>query len=196
MINKSAELEALLYLAGDDGLSLADIAEFLNIQQTAARQLAEHLQQQLLQTQACGLQVLQVGDRYKLTTKADMSQIAQKFLQTGASSKLSQAALEVLAIVAYQQPITRAEIDELRGVNSHGALQTLIWRNLVISKGHKAVAGSPRLYQTTDYFLQYFGLDSLADLPAQEQFTEEIEQPAAIDLFQQNNDEPQANKGD
>lgn len=196
MMNKSAELEALLYLAGDDGLSLAEIADLLGIQQTAARQLADHLRQRLLQSEASGLQVLQVNDSYKLTTKSEMSPIAQKFLQTSASSKLSQAALEVLAIVAYQQPITRAEIDEVRGVNSHGALQTLIWRNLVMAQGHKAVAGNPRLYHTTDYFLQYFGLRSLADLPAQEQFTEEIEEPAAIDLFQQNDEKQQEDKGD
>jgi segregation and condensation protein B len=143
------------------------------------------LQKQLQAAETSGLQLLQVEDRYKLTTKPSLSQLAQKFLQTNVSPKLSQAALEVLAIVAYQQPITRAEIDELRGVNSHGALQTLVWRNLVMTNGHKAVAGNPRLYQTTDYFLQYFGFQSLADLPAQDQFSEEIEQPAAIDLFQQ-----------
>lgn len=196
MIDKNAELEALLYLAGDDGLSLGQIAESLAIDQAAARQLVEHLQQALAQRQTSGLQVLQTADRYKLTTKAELSGLVQKFLQTSASSKLSQAALEVLAIVAYQQPVTRAEIDDLRGVNSHGALQTLIWRNLVMSHGHKAVAGNPRLYQTTAYFLQYFGLRSLADLPDQAKFTEEIDQPEAIDLFQQNEQAQEENEED
>lgn len=192
MKRRLADLEALLYLAGDEGLTLADLANLLGLAQPALRQLLTQLTAKLQTDQACGLQVLLINQHYKLTTKGMASPIVKKFLQTGTSSKLSRAALEVLAIVAYQQPITRAEIDELRGVNSNGALQTLIWRNLVASHGHKDVAGNPQLFCTTDYFLQYFGFQSLADLPAQEHFAEEVNQPGAVDLFK-NEDQGEKN---
>lgn len=98
------------------------------------------------------------------------------------TKNLSQSALEILAIVAYRQPITRVEIDDIRGVNSSGALQTLIWRGLIEANGTKDAPGHPKLYVTTDYFLQYFNYQSLADLPLIEEFGDS-ENNGEMDLF-------------
>lgn len=95
---------------------------------------------------------------------------------------MSQSALEILSIIAYRQPITRIEIDDIRGVNSSGALQTLIWRGLIKQDGKKDAPGHPKLYVTTDYFLQYFNYQSLADLPLIEDF-EDTTDGEEIDLF-------------
>ena len=106
------------------------------------------------------------------------------FFQKDVNKSLSQSALEILSIIAYRQPITRIEIDEIRGVNSSGAIQTLIWRGLVKIDGKKDVPGHPNLYVTTDYFLQYFGYKSLADLPLIENFSEDIDENGQVDLFE------------
>lgn len=103
------------------------------------------------------------------------------------TKNISQSALEILAIVAYRQPITRIEIDEIRGVNSSGALQTLVWRGLVKAQGVKDAPGHPKLYVTTDYFLQYFGYKSLADLPVIENFEDSsFDADGQVDLFAEN----------
>lgn len=88
-----------------------------------------------------------------------------------------------MAIVAYRQPITRVEIDDIRGVNSSGALQTLVWRGLIKADGKKDAPGHPKLYVTTDYFLQYFNYHSLADLPLIEDFADN-DSNGEIDLFE------------
>lgn len=106
------------------------------------------------------------------------------------SKTLSQSALEILSIVAYRQPITRVEIDDIRGVNSSGAIQTLIWRGLIKASGKKDAPGHPNLYITTDYFLQYFGYQSLADLPVIEDFEDDLAvEDEEVDLFDRNQKE-------
>ena len=128
-----------------------------------------------------------INDNYKLTTRPEMSAVIEHFFQKDLTKSLSQSALEILSIIAYKQPITRIEIDEIRGVNSSGALQTLIWRGLVKIDGKKEAPGHPNLYVTSDYFLQYFGYHSLADLPLIEDFEDEsVNAEGEIDLFAAN----------
>ncbi|MCT6903677.1 MAG: SMC-Scp complex subunit ScpB, partial [Lactobacillus sp.] len=142
------------------------------------------LQEKLQQNSDSGLQIQQLNDSYKLTTRPEVSKTIENFFQKDLTKSLSQSALEILAIVAYKQPITRIEIDEIRGVNSSGALQTLIWRGLVKINGKKEAPGHPNLYVTTDYFLQYFGYQSLADLPLIEDFEDDsVNAEGEIDLF-------------
>ena len=117
----------------------------------------------------------------KFAPKAS-AEIIEKYFQKDLTKNLSQSALEILAIVAYRQPITRVEIDDIRGVNSSGALQTLVWRGLIETNGKKEAPGHPKLYVTTDYFLQYFNYQSLADLPLIEDF-EDSANNEEIDLF-------------
>lgn len=184
MATKLAELESLLYLAGDTGVEQANLCQLLEIEAPALRELAKKLTQKLSEDENSGLQVSLIKDTYKMTTSYDVADVVEKYYQKDLSKTLSQSALEILAIVAYRQPITRVEIDEIRGVNSAGAIQTLIWRGLVKTSGKKDVPGHPNLYVTTDYFLQYFGYESLANLPVIEDFeNESIDEKGQVDLF-------------
>ena len=184
MITKIAQLEALLYVAGDNGIESTNLCELLQVDRPALRELTKSLQEKLQQNSDSGLQIQQLNDSYKLTTRPEVSKAIENFFQKDLTKNLSQSALEILAIVAYKQPITRIEIDEIRGVNSSGALQTLIWRGLVKINGKKEAPGHPNLYVTTDYFLQYFGYQSLADLPLIEDFEDDsVNAEGEIDLF-------------
>jgi len=160
-----AAIEALLYTAGEAGISLAELTQILSLDSSAIRQQVEQLQARLDSDQNAGLMIQLAGERYYLLTKPSLSDVVQKFFAGPPAQGLSQAALEVLAIIAYQQPLTRIEIDEIRGVQSSGALATLASRQLVEEAGRKEVPGRPILYRTTPVFLDYFGLTSLDKLP-------------------------------
>lgn len=182
MTKKIAELEALLYVAGDNGLSIQNLCEILQITKVELNNLTFKLKNKLSQDNETGLQIVQVNNLYKLTTNAKVSTIIEKYFAKDLTKSLSQSALEILSIVAYRQPITRIEIDEIRGVNSSGALQTLVWRDLIKVDGKKDAPGHPNLYVTTNYFLQYFELESLADLPLIEDFEDNNFNSEELDL--------------
>ncbi|WEV51982.1 SMC-Scp complex subunit ScpB [Lactobacillus sp. ESL0731] len=184
MPSKIAQLEALLYVAGDNGIVSDNLCELLQVGQPALRELAKNLADKLQENHDSGLQLLHINHNYKLTTRPEVAKTVASYFQKDLTKTLSQSALEILAIVAYRQPITRVEIDDIRGVNSSGALQTLIWRGLVKVNGKKDAPGHPNLYVTSDYFLQYFGYQSLADLPLIEDFEDDsINAEGEIDLF-------------
>lgn len=182
MASKEANLEALLYAAGDNGLEEQNLLELLELDGTELTRVASKLQKKLAADQDSGIQLIHVAHTYKLTTSSQTASIIEKYFQKDLTKNLSQSALEILSIVAYRQPITRVEIDDIRGVNSSGALQTLIWRGLIKPDGKKDAPGHPKLYVTTDYFLQYFNYQSLADLPLIENF-EDAANSEDIDLF-------------
>lgn len=168
------DLVALLYTAGDQGITLVDLAATLQTDQAAIRQHLEDLMQQMTQDNQEALVIQQYGDIYKLLTKPQYCTLIKNYWQLQQTTTLSQAALEILAIIAYRQPITRIEIDEIRGVkNSSSTLQTLVIRQLVQNVGHKNAPGRPRLYGTTPEFLDYFGLKNLAQLPELSEFQKE-----------------------
>ncbi|MBW8013023.1 SMC-Scp complex subunit ScpB [Lactobacillus helveticus] len=183
MASKEANLEALLYVAGDNGLEEQNLIEMLEIDGESLDKVAKNLQQKLTQDADSGLQLIHIAHTYKLTTSPQTAKIIEKYFQKDLTKNLSQSALEILAIVAYRQPITRVEIDDIRGVNSSGALQTLVWRGLIKADGKKDAPGHPKLYVTTDYFLQYFNYHSLADLPLIEDFADN-DSNGEIDLFE------------
>lgn len=178
-----ANLEALLYAAGDNGLEEQNLIEMLEIDGETLDKVAENLQRKLTKNSDSGLQLIHIAHTYKLTTSPQTAKIIEKYFQKDLTKNLSQSALEILAIVAYRQPITRVEIDDIRGVNSSGALQTLVWRGLIKADGKKDAPGHPKLYVTTDYFLQYFNYHSLADLPLIEDFADN-DSNGEIDLFE------------
>lgn len=183
MASKEANLEALLYAAGDNGLEEQNLIEMLEIDGETLDKVAENLQRKLTKDSDSGLQLIHIAHTYKLTTSPQTAKIIEKYFQKDLTKNLSQSALEILAIVAYRQPITRVEIDDIRGVNSSGALQTLVWRGLIKADGKKDAPGHPKLYVTTDYFLQYFNYHSLADLPLIEDFADN-DSNGEIDLFE------------
>ncbi len=117
-----------------------------------------------------GIFVERVAGGFRLVTRAELNGYLRKFFEVTGRTRLSLAALETLAIVAYRQPITGPEIQSLRGVSSSGVLKTLLERRLVKISGRKKVVGKPFLYRTTREFLMHFGLESLEDLPPLEDF--------------------------
>lgn len=182
MASKEADLEALLYVAGDNGLDEQNLIELLEIDGEELIKVASNVQKRLADDADSGLQLIHIAHTYKLTTNPRAAKVIEKYFQKDMTKNLSQSALEILAIIAYRQPITRVEIDDIRGVNSSGALQTLIWRGLIKENGKKDAPGHPKLYVTTDYFLQYFNYHSLADLPLIEDFSDNEDEE--MDLFE------------
>lgn len=186
MSQYQGEIESILYTLGDDGISLKNLASILGLHASAVRQLLEELQKDYEQHDG-GITLIQHHDIYQMATKPQYAPILHQYFSEHQPTSLSQAALETMAIVAYQQPVTRIDIDQIRGVKSTGALQTLISRQMVKEAGRKEVAGRPILYETTAYFLDYFGLNLVNDLPPLSEFgSGQFDQNGNLDLFFKN----------
>lgn len=182
-----AIIEGLLFASGDEGVSIKQLTQVLNVPKKSVESCIEQLNADFEQTDR-GITLMQSNDLYHLTTKPEHSHYFKKFLETPSSNRISQAALEALAIIAYQQPITRVEIEEIRGVNSDRPVQTLIARSLIEEVGRKDSVGRPILFGTSTEFLTYFGLTSIDELPPlpENVGTEGLEQEAEL-LFEQFN---------
>lgn len=131
-----------------------------------------------------GLKIIRAGGGLQMTTKPYMHDMLKEFFTVRSASKLTVASLETLAIVAYRQPVTIAEISDLRGVNSIGPVKNLLQKKLIKITGRKKVPGLPALYSTTKEFLLYFGLNDLSELPSLEELTEMFEEKEQPSLFQ------------
>lgn len=178
-LEPTAVLEALLFLSGQP-MKLAEIAAHMGWSIEQVQRTAHELQT-ILSAENHGLTVLRVAGGYQLVTKSPLFEKIQ-WVRTG-TTELSPMALEVLAIIAFKQPITRAEIEKLRGVSSERILASLVQQGLVIDLGRRESPGRPILYGTSAYFLECIGMDSLADLAAHipESRTDEP-QPAQLTL--------------
>jgi len=159
------QIEAILFVAGDEGVSVAELSAVTGFSFSAISQILDDLAEHYAGDDDGSLDLLRTDDRYQLVTKAELAETVRRYFTVPLTTSLSQASLEVLAIVAYKQPITRIGIDEIRRVQSQATLQKLMLRNLVEIKGRSKEIGRPNLYGTTDYFLNYFGLNKLTDLP-------------------------------
>ncbi|MEY8441374.1 SMC-Scp complex subunit ScpB [Lactobacillaceae bacterium 24-114] len=160
-----AKIEGLLFISGDEGITLADLAKISGFMKPAVIEMLTQLKQKYENDEDSALVLLNSGDTYRLATKHELASIIKHYFEVPLTVPLTRALLEVLAIIAYRQPITRLEIDDIRGVQSSGALQKLMIRGLINSQGRLEAPGKPFLYGTTDNFLDYFGLSSLKDLP-------------------------------
>ena len=163
-MNLKAVLEGLLFVVGDDGLDLDEISRVLEISKDDVKELIKELQTNY-QSDSRGIRIDFLGDKLKLTTKKEHNMYYQKLLTTEDNTTLSQAALETLAIIAYNQPITRVKVDELRGISSINVIRKLMAKDLIKISGKSSLPGKPNLYRTTSEFLDYFGLATLNDLP-------------------------------
>lgn len=164
-INLKAALEALLFIAPGP-VTPAQLAEVMEV---PVDQVNAELASMNETFQAeRGLRLQFHGGRVQLTTPPEIAPLAEKFLGLDVTARLSRAALEALSIIAYRQPVTRPEIDSVRGVNSDGVLKSLLNKGLVQEVGRAEAPGRPILYGTTAEFLQHFGLDSLKELPSLE----------------------------
>lgn len=164
-----AILEGLLFLCGDDGLSIEQAAASMDASEEYVAELFDDLQKYYLQ-ESRGIEIARFGEKYRFLSKAFIHEAAKKLFQTPTEAKLSNAALETLAIIAYKQPITRVEIEEIRGVGADVMLRKLVARGLIQEDGRSEAAGRPILYSVTDEFLDSFKLLSLDELPELPQF--------------------------
>ncbi|MGM9891300.1 SMC-Scp complex subunit ScpB [Limosilactobacillus sp.] len=178
-----ARIEALLFISGDEGISLGALAKITGFMKPALRKILDDLAQKYQADADSALVLLQSDETYRLATKASLAPIIKRYFEVPLTVPLTTALLETLAIIAYRQPITRLEIDNIRGVQSSGAIQKLMVRGLVDTKGRLDAPGRPFLYVTTTNFLDYFGLTSLAALPPLPEEKDLDEDNLSGDLF-------------
>jgi len=166
-------IETLLFIT-DKPLSVKKIVELIEdheVTEEVVQQLIDELATDYLKISA--LEIRHVAEGYQIATKPEYSEYVRRLYRERTALRLSPAALETLAIIAYRQPVTKAEIEETRGVDCSGVLETLLEKKLIKIVSRKEVIGRPLLYGTTQEFLKYFGLTSLSDLPPLEQFIEQ-----------------------
>lgn len=157
-------IEGLLFASGDEGVTIKQLVNVLEITEETVVHILEELTYEYEHTER-GIRMMKSNDTFHLTTKPEHSQYFKKFLATPQAARLSQAALEILAIIAYEQPITRIEIEDIRGVRSDRPIQNLLARALIEEVGRLETVGRPILFGTSKDFLVYFGLTSLDELP-------------------------------
>ena len=160
-MNTKAIIEGLLFLSGEEGLSIEQLSDAI---QMDAGSFIETLKEEYRNPDK-GFELVEFANRYKFITKEFVYPYAKNIFEEVKAPSLSPAALETLAIIAYKQPITRVEIEEIRGVNCEMMLKKLQLRNLIEAKDRKDVNGKPLLYTVTDEFLDTFQLESLKELP-------------------------------
>ena len=162
MLSNQAKIESLLFISGNEGITLTELSQITGILKPA---LHEQLD--------------------KLVTKPALAELVKKYLNSNNITELTGAALETLAIIAYKQPITRIGVDEIRGVQSSSMIQRLQLLELIKENGRLDAPGRPILYVTTDKFLDYFGLESLDQLPELDEEKQEDEEMDLMTLFEQ-----------
>lgn len=176
-----AVLEGLLFLVGDEGVTAEQLAEAVLVPLPEIEEALNQLKTEAQQSSR-GIELVNYGGIYRYLSKSSVHPYARKLFQLGRSSTLSQAALETLAIIAYKQPVTRVEIEEIRGVGADMMLRKLQARDLIREAGRSEAPGKPILYEVTEEFMNSFQLLSLDELPDLPEFNQSNE---SDDLFQQ-----------
>ncbi len=159
-----AVIEGLLFVSGDEGLTIEEICNVLDSNIDDIKASIKELYNDY-QSKDRGISIEFLGNHYKLTTKPEHKNYYQKLVQDEQNKNLSDSALEVLSIIAYNEPLSRANVDEIRGVNSSYVIRKLLLNGLIEDKGRSEAPGRPILYGVTPKFLDYFGLGSTSDLP-------------------------------
>lgn len=178
-MNDLGVLEGLLFVVGDEGLTLKQIEEILEINEEESIDLVKRLRSRY-EGNEFGIQLSFLGDSFKLTTKKEHKNYYQKLIENPNTNTMSQPALETLAIVAYNEPVTIQEIDSIRGIHSREMVRRLVAKGLLKEVGKSEGIGRATLYATTSDFLDYFGLSSKDELPKFEEIKEEEE---TVDLY-------------
>ena len=179
-MNLLGVLEGILFAVGDEGITLKGLCDVMDIDIDEAKDLLMQIQKRY-ESDEYGIRVSYLGDAFKLTTKKEHKDYYHKLLGNPESQTLSETALEVLAIIAYNQPITRVMIDEMRGVACGQIVRKLTARGLVKTVGKSKMPGKPNIYGTTREFLDYFGLASIEDLPKMN--LDDIDEDKETELF-------------
>ncbi len=184
IVNWKAIVEALLYAAGDEGLTKKQLVTVLEIEEAELAGIMEEVAAQYKEDDR-GIELTEYADTYMLGTKKEFVPYLKKLIEVP-SKGLSQASLEVLAIVSYKQPITRAEIEDIRGVKSERILHSLVSKALLCEVSRADGPGRAILYGTTPVFLEQFGLKTLEELPPLPENAEEDVLQEEADLFFEN----------
>lgn len=180
-----SQLEALLFVAGDEGMSINELSYVLSLSTEQVFEGIVQLNQKYKEDETCAIELKEYANRYMMTTKGKYQNLLQKYSQSPIAARLSQAALETLAVIAYKQPLTRMEVDQIRGVNSSASIQKLLNFQLIEEKGRLEVPGRPRIYATTDYFMDYFGLKNIDELPDISEMEADLAQNQSQLLFKE-----------
>lgn len=172
-------MESLLFVVGDEGLTKEEIVKILEVDLDTLNSVINDLSI-AYENEDRGIELVVLGNRLKLVTKKSNKIYIQKLMNLNEDGTLSSSALETLAIIAYNQPVTRIMVDEIRGVSSSHIIRKLLYKNLICEIGRSETAGRPILYGTTPLFLDYFGLADIKDLPAIEISKED----KVVDLYE------------
>ena len=164
-MNDLAMIEAILFVAGDDGLTLEELSKLTGKTLDAMTILIEDLAIKYHNDEESGVLLIETANKFQIVTKKEYADAIKRYAQSPFSQTLSRPLLETLAIIADRQPVTRIEIEEIRGVQVTGNLQKLRTRQLIEETGRLDKPGKPLLYGTTSYFLDYFGINSIEELP-------------------------------
>ena len=178
--DKLGILEGILFVVGDEGIDIKSLSEIMGDKEDDIKEYLKELKKRYEEPQY-GLRISYLGNAFKLTTKQEHKEYYEKLAYNPSTNKLSNAALEILAIIAYRQPITNSEISDIRGVQSGQIVRKLIAKGLVKEAGKSDMPGRPNLYRTTSEFLDYFGLATIDDLPEIKQ--DNTEDQSEVELF-------------
>lgn len=179
-----AALEGILYITGDEGVTDKELSELLDLKLKKVNELIEFFKKYLDDDQSRGLRLVEFNGRFKLATKPEQKEYYSKLVEsTIKKNRLSQAALETLAIIAYKGPITRTEVEDVRGVNADSMVKKLEAMALIKEVGRTEDPGRPILYNITDEFFDHFGISSKDELP---DLPELVAQGDDEDLFETN----------
>lgn len=176
-------IEGILFVVGDEGITLKKLNEIMEISEDEIKNNLKLLQKDYEKDDR-GIRISFLGNAFKLTTKSIHKEYYERLIIDRGTQTLSTAMLEVLAIIAYNEPVTRLKVDELRGVNSSQIIRKLVSRNFIKECGKERTLGRPNLYKTTNEFLDYFGLSTKADLPTLEEIKANDEEE--LDLYKSN----------
>lgn len=171
-ITLKAVIEGIIFVFGEEGISLTQLSEALDLEEEYIRNILEEMIVDY-QHENCGFELISIQDRYKFISKAAVHDYVQRIITLTKSRQLSQSALETLAIIAYKQPITRMDIEDIRGVGCEMMLKKLQAQDLIREAGRSESAGRPFLYEITEEFLDLFKLMSLNELPNLPTYQEE-----------------------
>lgn len=179
-MNYNAIIEGLLFVSGEDGLSIEELCSITEKEKDEVSNIIKNIFDQYNNSEH-GIQLEFLGNKFKFTTKEIHKEFYKKLAVNETNSTLGQSSLETLAIIAYNGPITRIEIDEIRGVNSSYVIRKLLLKGLIEELGKADLPGKPKIYNVTSKFLDYFGLGTINDLPKIK--IENQEQIEDTDLF-------------
>ena len=189
--NKIGVIEGLLFVMGDEGITLEELSSIIECNLDECKALLLELKKNYEENDR-GLRIRYLGNAFKLTTKEEHKPYYQKLMLNPSHQELSEQALEVLAIVAYKGPVTRVEVDELRGLSSAFTIRKLVARGFIKECGKSEMPGRPNLYKITNECLDYFGLSNVNDLPKLPEIIEETkeEQNLFTSIYKEEHKEP------